>query len=1112
VANDKRFIAKNGFASLGDSTVGSTVFTPQADLHILSSIADAAATTVKIGSEGSWGNNVPRLELAESSAGGTMHYGFSLTADGASTNNLLIRNHNNSTAGNVAISVDRVNGNVGINLASSASEALDVNGDVRVRGTGSTMAGTTVANASLLVGSSSVGIGIDDNEIIAAGGALYLGSLSGQPPAIFREGTTEYMRINNGGKVGIGTNNPNTRLSVEAFAATGGDNTRVFELRNQSATAYTADALTSYNAHTSYPIVNGATLTYHARGGQAGNIMTHAAGINSEPVVSDRIARLATQNTSTALYTRTYFAWDGAGTTAADSNVASAQLLETVAAAGQTGSRYGLYASGDVFYTGTLTLGQADTASAHINSYENMTFNIDTDNDDAGTRYFAWYTNGGAGSGTELIRLTENGNVGIGTDAPDTALHLFSSTGDTVLTIEADSDNDTEWDNPQIHFLTDGGLRTAAISGGNATNEGSPNNFNALNLQSQTIRFHTGSSQDFDLTSERMRIDDSGNVALVNGSPEFHFGTSSASHYNWRVAVQEAVDAGFEIASGTQVAGTGTGALNDTYTTRLTIKADTGNVGIGHTQPWSRLWVEKAGIDLETDWSFEDASSVAHLTLAGDNAHVRLHMGTLDVTPYAGYIQAGYDNSPDSGTGNSGNEPLLLNPLGSRVGINTTDPGSTTTLHVHGKGTQDVGVGRFTAEISSAAYGAGIDIVPIGATNHTSPFIRFYDTPTNGGYNSSTVDDTNWAIGADDTGVSSFKFVYGGANGSTKIQSIQGSGNAATPLTLTSDTNVGIGNTAPEGKLHVLGGTTRMEVQSVPNGVVSSNMSSLIEATEAQLQIMAVDTGSWASNIVLTNVPASGTNRHWTIHHAPATHPTNPNDLCFRYLETNTVGQIGGDGSGAVSETKMIITQDGNVGIGTNVPGHKLHVIGDEAVRLYSVTNGAGVHINFSDHQSGSYGQNGTLEYVHSDSQSFGSGNAFKFFGSETTMTLHVAGDIKATSDVTAYYSDPRLKDFHGTIPNALDKVNSLGGYYFTENARAKELGFTNDNMQVGVNAQEVEAVLPEVVTLAAIDDPEDYKTVKYDKMVPLLIEAIKELTEQNKEMKHRLDRLEKEL
>ena len=110
------------------------------------------------------------------------------------------------------------------------------------------------------------------------------------------------------------------------------------------------------------------------------------------------------------------------------------------------------------------------------------------------------------------------------------------------------------------------------------------------------------------------------------------------------------------------------------------------------------------------------------------------------------------------------------------------------------------------------------------------------------------------------------------------------------------------------------------------------------------------------------------------------------------------------------------------------------------------------------------------------------------------TAASGTAGEIRATNNVTAYYSDARLKDFKGTIPNALAKVQALNGYYFTENALAKELGYNNDHQQVGVSAQEVEAVLPEVVTAAPISA--EYKTVYYDKLVPLLIEAIKELSD----------------
>ena len=151
--------------------------------------------------------------------------------------------------------------------------------------------------------------------------------------------------------------------------------------------------------------------------------------------------------------------------------------------------------------------------------------------------------------------------------------------------------------------------------------------------------------------------------------------------------------------------------------------------------------------------------------------------------------------------------------------------------------------------------------------------------------------------------------------------------------------------------------------------------------------------------------------------------------------------------TGTVAQSTSVIYQSsGNVGISTTSPSYKLDVNGDTQLQA-----------------------------------SLGVG----------TTPSGTTGEIRATNNITAYYSDARLKTFLGTIPNALEKVHTLSGYYFVENEIAKSLGYNNNDRQVGVSAQEVQQVLPEAVAPAPISD--EYLTVRYEKLVPLLIEAIKE-------------------
>ena len=116
----------------------------------------------------------------------------------------------------------------------------------------------------------------------------------------------------------------------------------------------------------------------------------------------------------------------------------------------------------------------------------------------------------------------------------------------------------------------------------------------------------------------------------------------------------------------------------------------------------------------------------------------------------------------------------------------------------------------------------------------------------------------------------------------------------------------------------------------------------------------------------------------------------------------------------------------------------------------------------------------------------------------DATYELKIQGDVAASGDIVAYYtSDKRLKDNIQPIQNALDKVNELGGYTFDWN---EELQKARKGHDIGVIAQEVQSVLPEVV----VERDNGYLGVDYQKLVPVLIEAIKELSAKVKELENK--------
>lgn len=140
----------------------------------------------------------------------------------------------------------------------------------------------------------------------------------------------------------------------------------------------------------------------------------------------------------------------------------------------------------------------------------------------------------------------------------------------------------------------------------------------------------------------------------------------------------------------------------------------------------------------------------------------------------------------------------------------------------------------------------------------------------------------------------------------------------------------------------------------------------------------------------------------------------------------------------------------------------------------------------------------------------------------EPAEKLHVIGNIVATGVITSYYSDKRLKEFISNIENPLSIIDNLHGYFYKANKLAIENGFT-DERNIGLSAQDVQKVLPELVKLAPFDtiknkngkaiskSGNNYLTVCYEKLAPVFVEAIKELNNQVSELKSENELLKKE-
>ena len=205
----------------------------------------------------------------------------------------------------------------------------------------------------------------------------------------------------------------------------------------------------------------------------------------------------------------------------------------------------------------------------------------------------------------------------------------------------------------------------------------------------------------------------------------------------------------------------------------------------------------------------------------------------------------------------------------------------------------------------------------------------------------------------------------------------------------------------------------------------------------------------------------------------------------------------------------------GSVGIGEIKPMASLHVRNDLHITAnpsaWNIAAGKGIYLRYSinSRQDEAYIQSidrrtqRPFPMVIEASKVFFKGGPVGIGTMSPRFTLDVRGTIG--SNTTRFHSDMRWKQNVSPISQALEKVAGLRGVHFQWRVNEfPDMAF-EEGANIGFIAQEVEGVIPELVDTAK----DGYKSVQYANMIPLLVEAIKELKQDNEALQEKLARLE---
>ena len=213
-------------------------------------------------------------------------------------------------------------------------------------------------------------------------------------------------------------------------------------------------------------------------------------------------------------------------------------------------------------------------------------------------------------------------------------------------------------------------------------------------------------------------------------------------------------------------------------------------------------------------------------------------------------------------------------------------------------------------------------------------------------------------------------------------------------------------------------------------------------------------------------------------------------------------GQKGLKGAQGIQGIQGLQGQKGQTGTGTKGAQGTQGIQGTTGATVSGTTNNG---ILTWDNSQSEIDVESALRYVVSGGGSSLQVDTQLIVGTGITANI-TAGSIRASNDIIAYASsDKRLKENIRPIPWALDKVKQINGVYFDWIPLTDEERYNihpHEGHDIGVIAQEIEEILPELVTTR----DNGYKAVKYEKIVALLIEAIKEQQSEIDQLKSKIN------